>query len=300
MAFYGESDRGQNVPNEMNLGALLRHLQETDAYPVSAGLMVVSFGANNGLSVSVNGARRTQENAYDHFPTRDCRDDLYQVAASTSRYIQQHDIKRVYLLDRSARPAHAALSAYWKAKNPDEEMPGIRFLSPKGFISKEELGEGPLNKRELKQIDEDRHGKAESFKHVRQSAKIVEELQAMFKKDGVQPEDDVLLFDTCLHTGRSLTPIKDKFDKAGMKNVHVGVVDADPYHMSTSLDPDMVALAYRPMLVCIPFGDDRVTLKSYKSIFSHVNKDPKYRRQGLEIRREIGRAIAEMLEISQA
>ena len=94
--------------------------------------------------------RLSQDN-YQNFEFFDYskeRLELFKYSQAVSEYLITNKIPSLVLIDRSARPLYLGVKEYLRSKHPDEKIPNIYFINPKGF----KMGNKDLTKREISQI----------------------------------------------------------------------------------------------------------------------------------------------------
>lgn len=94
--------------------------------------------------------RPSQENYqdYEFFQYSRERLQLFKYSRAVSEYLIKEKIPNLVLIDRSARPLYLGIKEYLRSTYPDQKIPNIYFVNPKGFKTSKK----DLTKRELSQI----------------------------------------------------------------------------------------------------------------------------------------------------
>lgn len=245
-----------------------------------------------GMILSQAGERGSD--GYEVFYDHQSREELYDIGKGLSEYVRDNDISTVCFLDRAARPAYLAMTGYWNLHHKGEKKPNIRFINPKGCIAQEDLAAGRVWGDKLRINDEIKEGRVEPLTHMKPTSEIVDEIQAGMTEE--EKNGRILLFDTCVHSGDSLYPVRDKLLRAGIRSeqLRIGVVNDD--ENQSGIKPDFMVFPDVPSTVCYPFGHDSMTRKIYGSVTAERNPNPHDREAARTIRGEIIRAIREIDE----
>ncbi len=174
-------------------------------------------------------------------------------------------------------------------------MPNIYFMNPKGFKAREDL-----SPQEVEAIIMDCEWKGdvtENPKQVRPRKDIYEEFQQTYKQLLTDKEKPVLVFDTCLHTGNTLSPVKQMLEQQGFADIRIGSVN--PTEVHAKVQSDFSITDQRPLKGCYPFDQDRLIEKTFDHVYSkgtdHVGKKATAR----ELREEIKRIVKEHMGADQ-
>lgn len=111
------------------------------------------------------------------------------------------------IIDRSSRPLYVGVREYLQSRYPDEQMPDIYFMNPKGFKSKEQMTRSEIQEVILDYISKD--DLRETPNQVRSEEEILKEFEDTYKHLMLDKEKPILIFDTCIHSGNSLEPVKE-------------------------------------------------------------------------------------------
>jgi hypothetical protein len=172
------------------------------------------------------------------------------------------------MLDRSVRPAATALSTYWDTVQlPDEQRPDIHFFMPDSRWHPDHKA-SPLR---AKLVLPYQMATALSAKDV---AKQMEAANSALLDQKSEP---TLLFDACLHSGKTMERTKDVLQKNGFTNIQLGVatLHEDPRQR---VQPEFVyatTLSKETTLRgCKPFGKYPGVIACKGSIYTTPETDP--------------------------
>lgn len=130
--------------------------------------------------------------------TRKRAEAMPRIGKELSDYCQEHDIKNVIFMDRSARPAYMALKTDWDSRNDPKDRPNIYFVSPRALMQS----------------------------GVADYVGALAEEQPYLLKDKDAP---TLLFDVCVKEGGTMQNMTELLKKSGF---------GDVYSMVTALHED--------------------------------------------------------------
>ncbi len=84
---------------------------------------------------------KSQEKPQDYkfFDSLEKRKELFDYSKAVAEYLRRERISNLILVDRGARPLYIGVREYLYSMYPEEEIPDIFFVNPRGFKSKEEL-----------------------------------------------------------------------------------------------------------------------------------------------------------------
>ncbi len=199
------------------------------------------------------------EPQYDLFRWKSQQVEIFNISQLAADYLYDNDISALVLVDRSARPAWVGVKTYWDQVYEEERpMPSIFFVNPAGF--KEEADEGMATR-----------------------VKTEHPFLGKYKSE------PILILDTCLHFGQSLTPVVEGLLGANFEDVHIGV--ASNKQNFSGLKPDLILVGHR--IGCYPFSMDQSVSKGEK-LYSEVAEEG--REHGQKIRSEIKNIILQNLE----
>ncbi|MBP7708796.1 hypothetical protein KA107_03850 [Candidatus Pacearchaeota archaeon] len=194
------------------------------------------------------------------------RQDVLNVGRSLAEYVQSQEIQQVMFLDRSARPGYYVMRCAWQRYFPDKPLPRIYFTNPDGY-------------------------------KYRKKEAIAEELAESYPALIQSRQEELLLADVCLHSGKSMKKVKEALDYVGFKNIFVGIMQPfeSRYGKRVTTPPiniDFVASPKRLTGLCNPFSIDWFVLKT-ESVISEAYRGEE-REHGRNIREEIKRIFREL------
>jgi hypothetical protein len=174
-------------------------------------------------------------------------------------------------------------------------MPGIFFLNPKGFKAEEDL-----DNEEILQIAMECAMKDDALElpRARHREEIMSDFAATYKGLFKDKEKPVLIFDSCIHSGDTLEPVKKSFEAAGFKDIEIGSVN--PTERSSKVKTDFFITRERPEKGCYPFDRDRLIEKTFNRVYSQKNNDPHARARAVRLRQEIKQIITDQLDREEA
>ena len=234
---------------------------------------------------------RDEGGEYDFFKYEVARDQLAQYCEKITEYIHDNNVANIVILDRISRPVYIGIMEYWKDKYPGEKKPGIYFMNPKGFKTRESL-----TVDELFEIQQDCEWKDDAVESPRQArrerdvTREIEETYSLLMKDKDKP---LLIFDSCIHSGDTLSPVKNTLEKVGFEKLIIGSVN--PSDRNSSVETDFFITTERPDNGCYPFDRDRMIEKTFDHVYSKKNKNPREVSLAIRLRKEIKRIIDEAI-----
>jgi hypothetical protein len=229
---------------------------------------------------------------YELFDDKDERKEVFEYSKRISEYLRSEKIADLIIIDRSSRPLYIGVREYLKAKYPEEKLPGIYFMNPKGFKAKEELSQS-----EIDEIIQDcvwKDDLVEFPRQVRSKEEILEELENTYKDLMKDKEKPVLVFDTCIHSGDSLSPVKQTLLDSGFSDIKIGAIN--PSDSNSKVSTDFYITRERPEKGCYPFDRDRIIEKTFDHVYSKRTEDPRKREKSLQLRREIKSIMNDFME----
>ena len=242
---------------------------------------------------------------FEFFDTPAARQEVFTITRSLAEYIHDQSIENLVLMDRAARPAYQALQQYWKTVYKDKKMPDVYFINPKGFMTEERLAKkDPINKVPIStyyEVHALKTGDVMDPENIRDEKEIIEDFSEIYHRLLEDPTDDTLIFDVCLHSGKSMEPVLETFRKAGVPNLQWGLA-GDHRRFNRRLKPNFIAKAKVDMW-CMPFAADKSVEKPFGSVHSRPPeidldndgvgdiRDPEKLQQGNRLRQEIRRIM---------
>lgn len=224
---------------------------------------------------------------FEFFTTQKERSELFRYCASIAEKLHRDDISNLVIVDRSARPVYIGVREYWRDKFPQEKMPGMYFLNPKGFKAKETLTDMEVADIAYESMEKDDID--EGMESVRSREEILAEFQKTYSALMRDKEKPVMVFDSCLHTGNTLEPVIESMKASGFD--HLVVASVNPSEEGSKVSTDFYITTQRPEMGCYPFDRDRAINKVFSSATSARNTDPVASARARRLRREIAQVI---------
>lgn len=193
---------------------------------------------------------------YQYLDSEDCREDVLKIGNTLAKHLHSEEITNIIFADRSARPGYIALKKAWKNNFPNEQSPNVYFTNPEKYS----------------------HAGVEE---------VVEEFSQTYKSLCLDKDAKIMLFDVCLHTGRTMEPILRVMYKVGFSNISVGFTQPEDKRFSTRVPVSFAALNYTPENHCYPFSIDNIVKKNTSSILSTRNSFKGNSPRSIELRKEI-------------
>lgn len=179
---------------------------------------------------------------------------MVDVCEKVSKFIHENDIKTLILVDRSARLAYIGINQILEKKFSDTPKPKVFFINPKSLV-------------------------------------FCEERNACLKK--ISKEEQILIFDTCIHTGNNMRPVIDFFENEGFKNIKIGV--ASNARNNSGIKPDLICDFNKG---CYPFSNfDSYAFQSWPNQ-SFVEPKRPCREKIVKIRKEVRQVFKELVASS--
>lgn len=184
---------------------------------------------------------------YLHFKDPKQREEIIEISTKLADYLRNNSIDTIFFLDRSARLGYIGLRACYQQKYKNKL--NIYFINPNGLFS---------------------------TKTPRQKRRSEEELIKEFKEKYKIPlESRLMLFDNCMHTGKTMNRVKRIIERAGYTQIQVGLAQPiQDYNEHIDYKVDFRALEKRAYSSCKIYGDtgtgvikvlDSITSKRYKT-----------------------------------
>jgi hypothetical protein len=237
-------------------------------------------------------AIEAEDKEYEFFDDVKERKELFDYSKKIAEYLRSEKVPNLVILDRSSRPLYIGVKEYLQPKYPEEKMANIYFMNPKGFVAKEEK-----SSEEIAEIINDCEWKddlKELPQQVRSKEEILNEFQESYHKLLESKDLPVLLFDTCIHSGNSLEPVKKVFDQANFSDVRVGSIN--PSDEGAKVKTDFYVTKERPEKGCYPFDRDRIIEKTFNHVYSKKADHQKKRDRSIRLRKEIKEIVGDFLK----
>lgn len=232
----------------------------------------------------------TKPQHYEFFEDKEERQELFNYSKAISEYLREEEISNLIIVDRSSRPLYVGVREYLRSRYPDEKMPNMYFVNPKGFKAKEDETQTEIIdaihdyiwKKDVEEPDE-----------VRNRKDIMREFSETYTRLMNDKKNPVLLFDTCIHSGESLKPIKKVLDKLGFSDVRIGAVN--PSDVGSKVKTDFYITTQEPEKGCYPFDRDKIIEKTFNHVYSQKTKDPNKEERSIRLRKEISQIMKDYL-----
>jgi len=228
---------------------------------------------------------------YEFFEDPQERQELFNYSKAIAEYLRTEGIPNLVIIDRSSRPLYVGVREYLRSQYPDEEMPNMYFMNPKGFKAREDL-----TPAEIEEIIDDCAWKDDTEERphqVRAREDIMSEFQDTYKRLMSDKENPVLVFDTCIHSGGSLEPVKKILDASGFSDVRIGSVN--PAEEGSRVKTDFYITTQDPEKGCYPFDRDRIIEKTFDHVYSQRTTDQRKRERSIRLRKEIKQIMKDFL-----
>jgi hypothetical protein len=246
------------------------------------------------LDMDPNGADGAE---YTFFPDEESRRQLFEYCKGITEYLHEQQVADLVIVDRSARPVYVGVRECWHKMYPDEELPGIFFVNPKGFTPAQKIDFMNVLKDIMKAMSKG-DSAAPPADMNRDEYDIQDEFANTYRRLMTDRDKPILLFDTCIHSGGSLKPVKDTLEELGFDDLRIGAVQpADP---GSAVRNEFYVSEEVPKRSCQPFGVDRIVQKTYDHVYSTpTQNDPVTRKISVLLRQDIKRAVDEYLDQEQ-
>lgn len=228
---------------------------------------------------------------YAFFENADERNELVHYCERVTEYLHDNGIADLIIIDRSSRPLYIGVMELWRHKYPGQPMPGIYFMNPKGFKDTDTLTDD-----DLFDIEEDsawNEDRLESIGQARASSEIRDELERTYVKLMRDKDKPVLVFDSCIHSGDTLTPVVESLEELDFSDVRIGSVEEAPPR--ANIHPDFYITDTRPAKGCYPFDQDKMIEKTFDHVYSYPQRDPALIKRSTQLRKEIKQIITEAI-----
>ncbi len=230
--------------------------------------------------------------SYEFFDDPKERKELFRYSKAIAEYLRTEEIPNLIIVDRSSRPLYVGVREYLRSKYPDETMPNMYFVNPKGFKSKEDL-----SYQEIMDFISECMYKGDTIDspdQVKNSASIMDEFSNTYTELMKDKKKPVLVFDTCIHSGDSLEPIQGILGKLGFSDVRIGAVNPPEY--GSKVQTDYYITRRRPEKGCYPFDRDKIIEKTFSHVYSKKTEDRRKIDRSVRLRKEISQIIKENLK----
>ncbi len=169
-------------------------------------------------------------------------------------------------------------------------------MNPKGFNTRENTT--PDQAAEIATTSYLKADLDESWINVRYEDDVLAELRETYKQLMKDKDEPLLVFDTCLHTGNSLLPVKQALTQVGFSDVRIGSVN--PSDPDSKVKTDFFITKQVPTRHCYPFDNDRLIEKTFDHVYSYPTSHSQNRARSIRLRKEIKKIIEDFLAVDQA
>jgi len=228
---------------------------------------------------------------YEIFDAID-RSEIFHFSRSVAEYLKNEKISNLIILDRSARPLYVGVKEYFHSKYPDERIPDIYFLNPKGFKARENI-----DKYDVESIADDciwKNDLVEGIEDVKKHKEITKDFKESYKKLIDFKDEPILLFDGCIHSGASLKPILNTLEELEFSNIKIGTIN--PPDEESGINADFYITERKPERGCYPFGRDKIVEKTFSHVYSQKTADQEKIENSVLLRKEIKQIMKDFLE----
>ena len=191
----------------------------------------VQAGENRGVRSYryANQVFDSSPNFFKIFSNSKAKRQLVEASKAMAVYLNEKHIPNVIFIDSKARPAYLALIKTWHSLYPGTRVPSIYFINPYGLD-----------------------------KELRTPAEMLLEFKTTHKYLAAKRDEPVMIFDVCMHTGRTLKKVRNLLYSAGFRNISIGVgqqPDRD-LMLEKGVWVDFVGLNCKVDKICNVFGSE--------------------------------------------
>jgi hypothetical protein len=239
------------------------------------------------LLSSPNPEEQKLDPQYNIFITESERNELYEYSSEVTRYLHDEQIADLVIIDRSSRPLYIGVIECWRSFYPGEARPGIYFLNPKGFKATKNMSRDEIYDEVMHCLDTQDNIDFPSTR--RGDTEIDEEFAIVYTRLVADKDKPILVFDSCIHSGHSLLPVKESMDRQGFSDVRIGAINPSDY--GSAVNTDFFITQEKPTRGCYPFDHDRSIEKTFDHVYSTETTDPQRRNAAAVLRKEIKRIV---------
>lgn len=190
---------------------------------------------------------------YKYFKKKKQRHDVYEFSKELGNYLHSENIPNIVFMDRSSRQAWVGLDEYWKNNFSKDKKPNMYFINPDGFIIESYWDQ------------EDAEEQEENIKN---------QFENIYKKLNEDKDKPLAIFDTCIHTGKTIIPVISFLERNGYSDLRIVIANTKSDQSIIRIDKNLDDNAKK--ISCYPFSlgrdssgvdkyDDRV-VSSYDEI----------------------------------
>ena len=193
------------------------------------------------------------------------RRGVFDACKNTANYALENNISAVAFVDRASRPMWVGLKEYWRGSY-SQDCPKLFFLDPEGFWQTQQC-----------------------FKGKTSTEVISTDLPKLYELK----DEPILIVDTCIHSGDTISTLLDSLKKAEFSNIHFGVVHND--NNFSGIVPDLIMLDHKSKGGCHPFGIfGNVTKHNSDHLYAKaLEHSPVRRSDAVALRKQIRNIIRE-------
>lgn len=191
-------------------------------------------------------------------------DNVFNSVKNIVEFTRENGIKNLIFVDRAARPINAGVSEYYKTAYPEEDMPSMFFINPKGFRSADSADFSDELMANYRSYD--------NFDIFETTASMPDEGVSFQQFSEEHPylaekiEEPIMIIDTCMHSGISISSVLEKFQEFGFSDVRLALGNtSSPEERRTGITPD---LKFSDIRSCYPFAGEDLVAKKYGSTVS--------------------------------
>lgn len=220
----------------------------------------------------------SDKSGYEYFTGIEAK-NLFEVTRSLAEYVYGEKVKALVLVDRSARPAYVAFKEYWGLVYGKEKTPDIYFINPKGFSNSGDMRVA-VGRFKRFMVDD------ETEVTVRSQSEVTKDFRDAYQNlISDHKKSSVLLFDTCIHTGNTLSSVVKILRNVGFSDLRLGTARDGNVSLPVSF------VAESCFRTCYPFGEDRMVEKSDVSVRSTLTKEVALIDHSKRLRQEIKQIV---------
>lgn len=230
------------------------------------------------------------------------QEDIYKITGALCIYLYENDIKNLLLVDSSARPAWMAVTTYWRRHYADAPRPDIYFVNPVGIRPSASEVKGhvvPTADASLAVLKG--YYPMDEIMCVRTEQEIVEEFPRTYSQLMKHKQCRTLVFDVCMHSGKTMKPILHMLGRLGFADVRTGIANNYRNRYTYGIEPDIVAHPGLPYHPCAVFAHENAVDKTFARSVSLRNEDisTEDKEWMREVRSEIKQIIEQYSELEQ-
>lgn len=209
-------------------------------------------------SFSSNFNKERQPERYRYFKTPERRRDIYEFSKGVSNYLYEENIPNIVMIDKSPRALWVGIDEYWKTHFVGTPCPNIYFLNPKGFdFVKKTIEEKniPENFIALDRLILQATGTSILSREFGNAENVIkEEFEKKYQVLNQDKDKPIAIFDNCIHTGETLSPVLHFLDKQGYADIRIVIGETSNDFSHIHIDKDFTDKV--KLQACSAFGID--------------------------------------------